>query len=126
MFKRFGRIVTTFLLVVVIFSYQQGRAEEEAEPPITGGPRRQLAIIIFSGIAGAILGLSTLSFYGRPQDNLQNIGIGAAIGIIGGTVYTTFKAATEPQQYYSLLEAEEALRRRPIPLPPLIKWQFSF
>src|SRR5580704_14870733 len=33
-----------------------------------GGPRKQLATIIFAGLGGAILGLSTLSFYGRPQD----------------------------------------------------------
>lgn len=58
------------------------------------GPRKQIATIIFSGLAGAILGLSTLSFYGRPQDKLQNIAFGFALGIIGGTTYTTYKAAS--------------------------------
>ena len=66
------------------------------------GPRRQLALIIFSGLGGAVLGLSTLSFYGRPQDHLVNIAIGAAVGVISGTVYVTYRAASEPQEFYGL------------------------
>jgi len=58
------------------------------------GPRRQLATILFAGLGGAILGLSTLSFYGRPQDNLGNIGLGFAAGVIAGTIYVTYKSAT--------------------------------
>jgi hypothetical protein len=58
------------------------------------GPRRQLATILFAGLGGAILGLSTLSFYGRPQDNLGNIGLGFAVGVIAGTIYVTYKSAT--------------------------------
>jgi hypothetical protein len=69
---------------------------------VASGPRRQIATIIFSGLAGAILGLSTLSFYGRPQEKLSNIAVGFAIGIIVGTSYTTYRAATEPYEYLSL------------------------
>lgn len=68
------------------------------------GPRKQLATIIFAGLAGAILGLSTLSFYGRPQDKLSNIAIGFAVGVIVGTGYTTYKAATRPYQPYGFHE----------------------
>ena len=64
------------------------------------GPRKQMATIIFAGLAGAILGLSTLSFYGRPQDKLSNIVMGLAVGIISGTVYTTYLAATKPKTYF--------------------------
>jgi hypothetical protein len=66
----------------------------------TGGPRKQLATIIFAGLGGAILGLSTLSFYGRPQDYLANIPIGFAIGIMAGTALVTYRAATNPQELY--------------------------
>lgn len=62
------------------------------------GTRRQLATIIFCGLGGAILGLSTLSFYGRPQDYMANIAIGFAVGIIGGTVIVTYKSASSPSQ----------------------------
>lgn len=80
----------------------------EQESARTFGPRKQVATIIFAGLAGAILGLSTLSFYGRPQEKLTNIAIGAAVGVISGTIYTTYKAATQPRDFYgSALELEE-------------------
>ncbi len=65
-----------------------------------GGPRKQLATIIFAGLGGAILGLSTLSFYGRPQDHLSNIAIGFGVGIIGGTILMTYQAASNPREFY--------------------------
>jgi hypothetical protein len=70
------------------------------------GPKRQLATIIFAGLGGAVLGLSTLSFYGRPQDKLNNIAVGFAIGVISGTIYTTYQTATRPRSYYSKFESE--------------------
>ena len=57
---------------------------------------------VLAGLGGAILGLSTLSFYGRPQDYLANIAVGFAVGIIAGTVYVTYKAASEPRSFYSV------------------------
>lgn len=71
---------------------------------LAAGPSRHIQNIVFAGVAGGILGLSTLSFYGRPQTRLANIPIGAAIGIIIGTAYTTFKAASEPRDFYGLQE----------------------
>lgn len=64
------------------------------------GPRKQLATIVFAGLGGAILGLSTLSFYGRPQEKLNNIAIGFAFGIMAGTALVTYKAATNPSELY--------------------------
>lgn len=59
-------------------------------------PRKQVATIILSGLGGAVLGMSTLSFYGRPQDHLQNIALGFSIGVIGGASYTFYRVATRP------------------------------
>lgn len=70
------------------------------ERPPAGGPRRQLGTIIYAGLGGAVLGLSTLSFYGRPQDKLANIAIGFAVGVIVGTVAVTYSAATNPDEFY--------------------------
>jgi hypothetical protein len=55
-----------------------------------------MATIVIMGLAGGILGLSTLSFYGRPQDYLSNIAIGFAIGVTAGTIYVTYRAARDP------------------------------
>jgi hypothetical protein len=82
---------------------------DKANETTATGPRRHLTTIVFAGLAGAILGLSTLSFYGRPQDRLSNIAAGFAIGVISGTVYTTYKAASEPKEFYSLHDDESEL-----------------
>jgi hypothetical protein len=76
-----------------------GASRERA--PSTG-PRRHIATIIFAGLGGSVLGLSTLSFYGRPQDKLANIAIGFAVGVMVGTSYVTYRAATRPAEFYGV------------------------
>ena len=92
-------VFTSTLLVSPTQSYAQGVIKNGEEKELTG-PRKQLATIIFSGLAGAVLGLSTLSFYGRPQDNLKNIALGFAVGVMGGTAYVTYKATMRPEEFY--------------------------
>ena len=91
-------------------SFAQNKGGGTSTSKSGGGPRKQLQTIVFAGLAGAILGLSTLSFYGRPQDRLNNIAVGFAIGVIGGAIYTTYQAATKPRDFYrgaTLWEEEE-------------------
>lgn len=93
-------LAVTLAMTVVTRVASAAPADEKANKSVSAGPRRHLANIIFAGLAGAVLGLSTLSFYGRPQDKLNNIAIGAAIGVIGGTLFSTYKAASEPRDFY--------------------------
>lgn len=115
------------------FAQQQTQTEEEAKPK--SGTRRQLATIIFAGLGGAVLGLSTLSFYGRPQDKLSNIAIGFAIGVIGGTIYVTYGAATKPREFYGSIDDHNKFQmpQRPTVLqaqsesaPPILGMNFQF
>lgn len=90
-------------LLTLSFAYVPSALAQQQKP--TGqssfaGPKKQAATIILAGLGGAVLGLSTLSFYGRPQDYLVNIAIGAAVGVIVGTVYVTYKAASQPEDFY--------------------------
>ncbi len=104
------------LVVCVLVSVVSGTAlaqqpvgtDVRRERATQAGPRRQLATIIFTGLGGAVLGLSTLSFYGRPQDKLSNIAIGGAFGIIAGTIYVTYNAATNPQEFYGQNSSSES------------------
>lgn len=132
-------LITIALIHPSAWSAPGGKSELGAP-----GPARPLTTIVFAGVAGAILGLSTLSFYGRPQDKLNNIAVGAAIGIITGAMYTTFKAATEPRDFYNLNEApatpplrlaerdlSEPVEQQTRGLPreaftPKVSFQFSF
>lgn len=89
--------VTIALMLIAEIALAQNTVRKEAS---SFGARRQLATIIFAGLSGAILGLSTLSFYGRPQERLSNIAVGFALGVFAGTVYTTYKAAAKPAEFY--------------------------
>ena len=95
------------ILLIASFSVSTASAFAAAKTKADGesmsaGPRRHLSKIVFAGLAGAILGLSTLSFYGRPQEKLSYIPIGFAIGVIGGAMFTTYKAAADPKDFYGL------------------------
>ncbi|MFZ9001078.1 MAG: hypothetical protein ACO20H_07220 [Bacteriovoracaceae bacterium] len=57
--------------------------------------------VVGVGVGGAIIGLSTLSFAEHPKDNLKNIVIGGAIGIILGVGIVAYKHATETQNVYN-------------------------
>ena len=132
---------------LIIFMSAQSFAQAPSAPPASApggagnvgllekgkgvsGPRKQLATIVFAGLGGAILGLSTLSFYGRPQEKLQNIAIGGAFGIIAGTVFVTYKAATNPTELYGRqLEIERGQERQLLAAQrPSIdfNWTFEF
>jgi hypothetical protein len=121
------------ILSVCLFAFAPHvhAAPDKGGQSVSPSPRRHLTNIVFAGLAGAILGLSTLSFYGRPQDKLSNIAVGFAIGIIGGTLYTTYKAAAEPHEFYSVRqfqpEAWKVASRfdRPTELP-LPSFAFTF
>lgn len=116
-----GAIFKQFILVLMVcsFSVMSMAQQQPQQPPIPqgagpggmekgklNGPRKHLATIIFAGLGGAILGLSTLSFYGRPQEKLANIPIGFAFGVIVGTTYVTYKAATNPSEFYGVTKTE--------------------
>ena len=54
-----------------------------------------------AGAAGAILGLSTLSFVEKPGDHLKNVVAGAAIGIIVGVGVVAYLQATKSHDIYN-------------------------
>lgn len=56
--------------------------------------RRGTAIVLFSGVGGGILGLSTLSFYGDPHERTGNITTGALLGVAAGLGYVLLEPST--------------------------------
>lgn len=109
-----GRILI-LLLAICIMVPAPAFAQADGKSTATAGPRKQLANIVFAGLAGAVLGLSTLSFYGRPQDRLANIPIGFAVGAICGTMFTTYKAVADPREFYGT-EYKYDFRPEPVPM----------
>lgn len=83
--------------------------------------RRNAATIIFCGLGGAVLGLSTLSFYGKPQEHVSNIYVGLGAGLIAGSGYIYYRSLPR-------LEDNETLLRLKLPRPPppqfVYTWEF--
>ena len=137
-FKKLMTFAANIVLLVALTSSAIGvyspaalaQGTPTSETKSTGGPRRQLATILFAGLGGAVLGLSTLSFYGRPQDKLANIAIGFAGGVIVGTTYVTYRAATNPSEFYGTRPSIEddivATQKASAPLPKAPTFAFNF
>lgn len=58
--------------------------------------RQTVGTILLTGLAGGVLGLSTLSFYDQPQDHIRNITFGAGLGMIAAAIYLTANVAQTP------------------------------
>ncbi|MBL7544664.1 MAG: hypothetical protein JNL11_12680 [Bdellovibrionaceae bacterium] len=71
--------------------------------------KRTTATILFASIGGGVLGLSTLSFYGKPQEHTDNITTGVLIGFIAGVSYVAYDKYTDkyPQRQADNLKFEE-------------------
>ncbi len=79
-----------------LFAQDQGGAGDA----ILQDSIKDVYTVIGVGVGGAIIGLSTLSFAETPKDNLKNIVIGGAIGIIIGVGIVAYKHATKTQSVY--------------------------
>lgn len=84
--------------LIVLASLMLTVAPANAQDATAGGPDGPLTdlyIVLGAGAAGAILGLSTLSFVDEPTKNLKNVSMGAAIGIILGVGIVIYNQATK-------------------------------
>ena len=57
-------------------------------------------VVVAAGAAGAVLGLSTLSFVEEPGDHLKNIIVGMSIGVIIGVGVVAWQQATKSKDVY--------------------------
>lgn len=60
--------------------------------------KNDLLVVVAGGLAGAILGLSTLSFVEEPKDHTKNILVGASLGIVAGVGYVAFTQANKSRE----------------------------
>lgn len=78
--KAMKQLICVVILLFSISSYGAGRSEFSIA-------RRGVATVMISGLGGAVLGISTLSFYGRPEEHVGNIYLGLGLGLIAGMTY---------------------------------------
>lgn len=88
------KTILSFLLIILSFqTFAEEEKENSAVSQLVDDSKNDLMIVVGGGAAGAILGLSTLSFVDEPKEHTKNILTGAAIGIIAGVVYVVYNQA---------------------------------
>lgn len=53
----------------------------------------------YGGLAGGLVGAALLAFADKPSDHLQNIGIGAGVGVIIGATYGAVSTSRSFAEY---------------------------
>ncbi len=81
------------LILSLLFSTLTYGAEEQSSG-IVDDSIRDFSIVVGSGAAGAVLGLSTLSFVDEPSKHFKNVAVGGAIGIVMGVVIVVVSQAS--------------------------------
>jgi hypothetical protein len=107
MFKKFflSTVFTIFAFNLFCTNlYAQGASAASASS--SGGEKddeffdakEAFGTILVSGLVGGILGLSTLSFYEKPNDHVKNITYGAGLAMIGAALYMTLNIANQQNE----------------------------
>lgn len=90
--------IKILLSLLLIIQTTQSFAKEEGTVFEDG--LKDVYTVFGIGLGGAVLGLSTLSFAEEPKDNLKNIVIGGAIGVIIGVGIVAYSHATKGQAVF--------------------------
>lgn len=120
------KLTSFFILVVFLFASQTAFSQVEKKM------KRSVATMIFSSLGGAVLGLSTLPFYGQPEEHANNITIGALVGFLAGAGYVAYDSS-RPQapayEYTQTVAPESEMQKAPIHLtgaPLVLNLAFDF
>lgn len=108
-------------VVCILLMAQTSLAQTSTTSGLVGF-RRGLATVMLAGLGGAVLGLSTLSFYGEPQEHIGNIWTGLAVGVIGGSAYVLMQS----QNNYSMALDPVPRPQQVIAKAPLFQYAWEF
>ncbi len=70
--------------------------------------------ILVGGVLGMAIGVSSLSFYGRPQKRLGNVAYGTALGIIFGAAYSLYVSASRQFRHLEYRGNQEVREEAPL------------
>ena len=90
----------SILLIVLACSVISPLFAQEERRNIFEEAKNNAYIILGTTAAGTILGLSSLSFSRNPSEDVDNIIVGGAIGIIVGVAVVTWKQLDNRQKLY--------------------------
>lgn len=93
-FKQIALVLVLLAFVVPSSYAQEAAAGAESSESVGFDAKGAFSKILIAGLVGGILGLSTLSFYEKPNDHLRNITLGAGAAMIGTALYMTLSLAS--------------------------------
>ena len=83
-------IVLLLSTLITSKSFAQAAGGSSGSSSLAQESLRDAYIVGGCGLAGAILGLSTLSFVDEPKEHTRNIVMGAAVGIVAGVAVVAY------------------------------------
>ena len=92
-------LLIMFVVLAVVLVPRNSRASSFGETATT--------VLVGAGV-GAVLGTSTLPFYGEPGEHTSNIFVGAAIGAVLSVAFVAVNALGDDNEYNFEDEYEEA------------------
>ena len=121
-----NRMKRALLLFVTAFMFVTSISQAQSSSTSMVGYKRKIATVMFAGLGGAVLGLSTLSFYGEPEEHIGNIWAGLAVGLIGGAVFVSMDSMnTNSTDYGKIQWPQNPSQRTPKP-PSLLAYNWNF
>ena len=82
------------LMIIILLTMNPIAAQAQDSGGLVDDSVRDMTVVFGTGLVGAILGLSTLSFVEEPSEHTKNITVGGAIGIIFGVGIVVFNQAS--------------------------------
>ena len=119
------------ILIIILGLFLMNSNAWSQEQGLSSSPvKRTTATILFSSISGGILGLSTLSFYGKPQEHTDNITTGVLLGFLAGVGYVVYdNYKIQPQGSTTFTQNQEELRSlqtQKSMAPIFLTWNYSW
>lgn len=115
------KLAILLFLVINIFFVNVSHAQISSMSAV----RRSFATVMLAGLGGAVLGLSTLSFYGNPQEHIGNIWTGATLGVLAGGAFVIVSSTNNyrMQDAYSIHDFSPR-KNRVISVPTVFSYNF--
>jgi hypothetical protein len=88
------KLATLMTIILLTLNPVAAQAQDASGGGLVDDSLRDMTIVFGTGLFGAVLGLSTLSFVEEPSKHTKNIAVGGAVGIIIGVGVVVFNQAS--------------------------------
>jgi hypothetical protein len=89
------KCLALILILQMILVSTASAQDSGGEDDFVKNTQGDILLVAAAGAGGAILGLSTLSFYDTPSKHISNIWTGAALGVIAGVIFVAYNSAAK-------------------------------